>query len=198
MLDESMNSIEPFRKSNDKEKVMTADWKGLVGKLAPMLGTALGGPLAGTALAAVAKAIGLDDKAEEDQVADVLAKVTPEQMLAIKNAEAEFKVKMAELGFKSTEDLEQIAAGDRANARQREMQVKDWTPRILAYGVTAGFFGLLSFMLRREVPAGSTDVLNVMVGSLGTAWISIVSYYFGSSAGSARKTEIMQQQEAAK
>jgi len=192
-----MNLFEHSRKSKDKEHAMATNWKSWVGKLAPMLGAALHGPLAGTAMVAVAKAIGLDDKAEENQITEALAKVTPEHMLAIKAAEAEFKVKMGELGFTSTADLEQIAAEDRADARQRETQLKDWTPRILAYGVSLGFFGILAWMV---VHPGVTDspLINILMGSLGTAWISIISYYFGSSAGSARKTEIMRQQEAAK
>ncbi len=168
------------------------DWKSFVKKVAPFIGTALGGPLGGAAASALAGALGGDPtKTTDQQLAALVQNVTPEQLLALKQAENDFALKMQSLGFQHETDLLQTAASDRASARSREMSVRDWTPRILAYGVTIGFFGLLGYMLRHEVPAGSKDILNVMLGSLGTAWISIVTYYFGSSAGSDRKTEIL-------
>lgn len=168
------------------------DWRSFVKKVAPFIGTALGGPLGGAAASALAGALGGDpSKTTDQQLAALVQNVTPEQLLALKQAENDFALKMQALGFQHETDLLQTAASDRASARSREMSVRDWTPRVLAYGVTAGFFGLLGYMLRHEVPAGSKDILNVMLGSLGTAWISIVTYYFGSSAGSDRKTEIL-------
>ena len=172
------------------------DWKSLVKSVAPMLGTALGGPFGGIAGAALAKCLGTDKQdagggADDASLAAALQGATPDQLLALKKADEDFHLQMTQLGYKNTAELEAIAAGDRANARGREVSLRDWTPRMLAYGVTLGFFGVLAFMLRSEIPAGSRDVLNVMLGSLGTAWISVVTYYFGSSAGSSRKTELL-------
>jgi len=173
---------------------MSFDWKSLVKTAAPMLGTALGGPLGGIAGKLLANALGGDPtKATPDDLAKLVQNVTPEQLLALKQAEQQFQLQMAELNIKSVQDLEALAAGDRASAREREVQVRDWTPRLLAYGVTLGFFGLLSYMLRHDVPTANKDILNVMLGSLGTAWISVVTYYFGSSSGSDRKTELLAQ-----
>jgi hypothetical protein len=83
-------------------------------------------------------------------------------------------------------DLERIAAGDRDSARNREIQTKDWTPRILAAVVTVGYFGTLFWILEKGVPKES-EVLIYMLGVLGTTWGMIMGYFFGSSSGSQEK-----------
>jgi hypothetical protein len=155
-------------------------------KALPWLGTALGGPLGGLAVSAIGDVLGLSD-ATESSIKAAIAGATPEQMLALKKADNDFAVQMQSMGLKNVVDLEQIAAGDRASARAREMAVKDHTPATLAYAVTLGFFGVLGFMLVGTPPAAGHEALLVMLGSLGTAWAGIIAYYFGSSAGSAKK-----------
>lgn len=86
---------------------------------------------------------------------------------------------------------DQIDAADRDSARKREIAVKDATPMLLAIFVTLGFFGLLGFMAVKTVPQENSAILNTMLGSLGTGWLAILYYYFGSSRGSDRKTELM-------
>jgi hypothetical protein len=49
-------------------------------------------------------------------------------------------------------------------------------------------------MAYHPVPDGSQQVLYAMVGVLGTAWVAVINYYFGSSAGSAAKTDALVQQ----
>lgn len=171
---------------------MAFDWKGTIGKVAPWLATALGGPAAGLAIDAVCKAAGLEPSLENAQKAAEMAaagSLTGEQFLALRQSEDAFKVKMQEMEYKNLADLENIAFKDRDSARNREVLTKDTTPKIMAYGVTIGFFGLLSYMLKYDVPAANKDILNIMLGALGGAWVSIISYYFGSSAGSAKKDD---------
>jgi hypothetical protein len=55
--------------------------------------------------------------------------------------------------------------------------------------VTAGFFGVLGYMLKWKIPAEGHDAMLLMLGALGAAWTSVVSYYFGSSSGSAAKDQ---------
>lgn len=158
-------------------------------KMLPMLGTALGGPLGGLAVEAIGSALGISD-ATEDKVKQALAGATAADMLALKKAEQEFTLKMQELGFKNAAELEAIAAGDRNSARAREMAVRDKTPSALAFVVTIGFFSVLGYLIAYGVPKEGGEALLVMLGSLGTAWTGIIAYYFGSSAGSARKDVI--------
>lgn len=165
--------------------------------IAPLLGTALGGPLAGTAISAIEGVFGLkpdgDLPARQNAVSTAIAGASQADLLALKKADQDFQAHMAELGFSNAEALAKLADDDRDSARKREVSVRDFTPRALAVGVTAGFFGILFYMAVWSVPASSKDLLNIMLGSLGAAWVSIVSYYFGSSSGSARTTELLAQ-----
>lgn len=166
---------------------MTFDWKSLLGTIAPTIGTALGGPFGAIAGLAVKAALGLGDDADDAAMAKALEKATPEQLLAIQESEQRFKLDMEKLGV----DVLRIDAEDRDSARKREVEVKDHIPAALAVIVTVGFFGLLGWLMLKEPPTGSKDILNIMLGALGGAWASIVAYYFGSSVGSAGKDKII-------
>lgn len=168
---------------------MKLDWKAIVSTVAPTLATALGGPLAGVAVKTIAGKLLDRPDATEEEVEQAVLGADPQTLVRLKEIDAEFRKSMADAGVK----LEQIAADDRANARAREIQVKDHTPAILAYVVTIGFFGTLAFMLINGKPATGGDALLVMLGSLGTAWAAIIAYFFGSSAGSRRKDEALSQ-----
>lgn len=157
--------------------------KQIIAGVAPTLGTALLGPfgtLAGTFIASKLGTAPGDTKAIEAAVTSG----SPDVMLKLQQAENDFKAHLADL--KLSED--QLLASDTANARSREVSLHDSTPRILAYLVTAGFFGMLYLMYRGK-PAEGGDTLLVMLGSLGTAWGLVMSYYFGSSKGSSTKDE---------
>lgn len=71
---------------------------------------------------------------------------------------------------------------------------KDNLPVYLAIGTACGFISLLWIMAFHDVPSTSHDILMASTGTLGTAFVSIISYYFGSSSGSAAKTAIMAKQ----
>jgi uncharacterized membrane protein YeaQ/YmgE (transglycosylase-associated protein family) len=74
---------------------------------------------------------------------------------------------------------------------RRGPSLRDVITGILAFVITGGFMGVLTYMVRHGVPKEGGEVLLVLLGSLGTAWATVISYYFGSSAGSAEKTRQM-------
>lgn len=168
------------------------DWKdiaGAVGKAAPILGTLLGGPAGAAVGSIVASALGSGGTPED--VAAVLAS-DPQAMVKLREIEATKAVRFEELAAEQAKAELAAATADRASAREREAKTGDTlTPRTLAMLVTLGFFGVLAYLLAAGKPQTGGDALLVMLGALGGAWASVISYYFGSSASSAAKTEMM-------
>lgn len=170
-----------------------SDWKDILGKIAPTAATLLGGPFAGLAVGAITSALGLNtsdgtpplNPISAIQTALTNGQLTGDQILALKQAELDVQKHLADNGIQ----LETIAANDRDSARHREIEVKDNTPKVLAYLLTVGFFGTLAFMMVGTIPETGHDVLLIMVGSLGTAWTGMVAYYYGSTTGSKGKDE---------
>ena len=181
------------------------DWKdvaGAVGKAAPMLGTLLGGPAGAAVGALVASALG--SGATPDEVNQALS-TNPDAAVKLRQIEADRTVKLQELVTQhAAAELQartaqlQADAADRADARKTQVQVRSWVPAILAILVTGGFFGVLGTMLAGIWKPNDNNALLILLGSLGTSWGAIVNFYFGSSAGSARKDELLAQSAPSK
>ena len=159
----------------------------LLGQVAPTIATALGGPLAGVAVKALSGVLLGHENGSEDDVKAAMVSASPDQLAALKKIDADFKVSMKELDI----DLERIAAGDRDSARQMQTETKDWVPKLLAIVITLGFFGILVWMLVQGMPQTGTEALLMMLGALGTAWTGVVNFYYGSSAGSKAKNDLL-------
>lgn len=162
-------------------------WQDIAKNVAPVLAGALPPPFNAMAAIAVKAALGLSTDAKEKEVERALASASPETLLKLKEAENAFLLEMEKLDV----DLERIHAGDRDSARKREAETKDKTPLILAMLITAGFFCTLGYMMIHGLPEAGRDALLIMLGALGTAWGNVVNYYFGSSAGSKQKSDLM-------
>ena len=152
-------------------------------QIAPNIATALGGPLAGLAVTAISKALGIDEKDVQKTIET--GKLSAEQMMSLKQAEIELQAKAQELGL----NFETLATQDRKSARDMQMATKSLVPAILAFVVTIGFFGILIGLMTDNVT--KSDALLLMLGSLGTAWTAIISFYYGSSANSEKQTEML-------
>ena len=152
-------------------------------QIAPGIATALGGPLAGLAVTAISKALGIDEKDVQNTIES--GKLSAEQLTSLKQAEIELQKQANELGL----NFAKLATDDRKSARELQVATKSWIPGTLAIGVTLGFFGILIGLMTDHVT--KSDALLLMLGSLGTAWTAIVSFYFGSSANSEKQSEML-------
>jgi len=175
------------------------DWKSILGQIAPTAATLLGGPFAGLAVAGIGKALGLDQPTTA-KIQDALTQgqLSGDNILALKKAELDLQAHLADNSLKVSEngiELVRIDAADAASARTMQETVKSFVPPTLAIAVTGGFFSILVGLGTGYFNA-SNQALNIMLGSLGTAWISIIGFYFGSSAGSAEKTRLLAQSPA--
>lgn len=166
------------------------DWMNTIKTLAPTVAMALGGPLAGAAVTALGAAFGVTD-ATQDKIADVLrnGQLTPEQVGKLRALELQYQNDEKERGFRYAE----LAFKDRDSARQANVQ--GGTQKLLFWlslVLLTTSIGAEIFVLFRGVP-GEADPLIVgrILGLLDSVALLVLNYWYGSSSGSANKTELL-------
>lgn len=164
---------------------MNFDWKKMVGSVAPVLGTALGGPFGGMAGKFIADALGTTT----DELPEIIAGATPEQMMTIKNADIEFKQKMRELDISE----EQLHHEDRDSARKMAIGTSLIPQAVIATVFILGFIVVLYAVFSGEVTltAQQAQMANILIGILSAGIMQIMNFFFGSSSGSKEKTNLM-------
>jgi hypothetical protein len=150
--------------------------------LAPAVATAVGGPLGGLAISAIADKFGVSDSVEA--VAKAIA------------GDPEAATKLAEL------DLRQFQAesADRDSARQRESAVaaagghplSQLVVPILALGTVSMTFVFIGILLFKVIDTAQQQLVIFALGYATAAAQQVLSYYFGSSKSSQDKTVAMQ------
>lgn len=176
------------------------DWKKLVGGIAPILGTALVGPLAGQAISMLGLALGLGTDASEGDVAAAVTsgRLTGEQIVAMKQAENDFAAKMRELDIdvmkiNAASDAALIA--DTSDARH-VFGEKDnvFVMGCIILGAFATLMGLVLWgcfwMMTAKVEidpsmvAVCASLVGTVVGYVAANAQQVVSFFYGSSKGS--------------
>jgi hypothetical protein len=74
----------------------------------------------------------------------------------------------------------------------------DSTPKILAHLTTIGFFGALAGLYVVPIPPENKEAILLLLGSVGTAWVAIIMYFYGTSAGSESRSAVRTNAEASK
>jgi hypothetical protein len=166
---------------------------GFLDVVAPTVATILGSPVAGLVVQGLGSILGLSEPTKE-VITKTLnnANLTQDQIIQIKQLEADMQIRVKELEL----DLVKLKVDDVKSAREMQIVTRAWTPAILAYLITAGFFGILIMLMTKTVILNAdNNSLLIMLGSLGTAWSGVINYYFGSTVQSSRHTELLAQAE---
>lgn len=176
----------------------SANWKQVIAAVAPIAGTLLGGPLAGTAVKVLSDALMGKPDGTETEIADIVqAGLSPDQVAAVRQAE----VRLKEL------DLEEIKATIADTAHARTAHAGDRGVFWLGIAVLTTFAAVMTAVMwgSYELLVGGLQVKDmgvvaVVFGFLGTVvgYVAanaqqVVAYFFGSSAGSKQKTEAIAQ-----
>lgn len=178
---------------------MSFDWKSLVKAVAPTIATALGGPFAGLGVRALSEALLGTPDGSQDDVAAALATASPEQILAVKQADQEFALRMKELDV----DLDKAYIADTSDARHVFAENKGvFNLGIVILLTFAGVMIAVLFGSYQIMTGGITikdvaivatvaGLVGTVVGYVAANAQQVVSYFFGSSRGSADKTAAM-------
>ena len=165
-------------------------WQNVIKTIAPTVATALLGPLGGAAVAAIGSALGVSD-ATQDKIKAAIeqGQLTGEQVAKLKELELQFQSEEKERGFKYAE----LAFKDRDSARTNNtaggIQARLFVMSVVLLVATLGCEAVVLFVgYPKEIP----DVLvGRILGLMDSVALMVLAYYYGTSAGSAQKTEIM-------
>lgn len=166
------------------------DWMTTLKQLAPTVASAFLGPLGGTAVAAIGNVLGVSD-ATQDKIAQVIAngQLTPEQISEIKKLELQYQENEKERGFKYAElefkDRDSARVNNTAGGTQKMLFGLSLVLLVVTLGseVTVLFKGL---------PADVPEIIvGRVLGLMDSVALMVLAYHYGSSQGSAAKTELL-------
>jgi hypothetical protein len=192
---------------------MPFEWKDIgsaIAGAAPTIGGIVGGvlgatpgaqvgSLAGNAISSLLKSLGLADNSTPDQV---MTAIQADPNIALKLRQAEMDYQLAINKQKLDETLAYIQ--DVQNARGMMVETtkatgkRDTNLYVLSWVIVVGFFGLIALLFFVPMPKDSNGVIVLLFGSLAAGFGSVIGYFFGSSKGSAEKTQLLAKAEPIK
>ena len=158
------------------------DW---LKSIAPTIATAMGGPLAGMAVEAISKAIGVDPNEVQNTINS--GKMTADQIASLQTAEIALKARAQEMGL----DFETLAVADRASARQMQISTNSFVPPALSIMIVLAWAAVQFFLLTHVIEPTMRELIARVLGTLDGALMLVLSFYFGSSSGSQAKDTML-------
>lgn len=171
------------------------DWTATLKSLAPTVASALLGPLGGVAVSAIGSIFGVSE-ATQSKIADAITsgQMTPEQIGKLKELEIEYQNNEKERGFRYAE----LAFKDRDSARKANVEggtqtMLFWLSLILLITTLGTEIAVLFY----GYPANTPEIIvGRILGLMDAVAMMVLAYWYGTTNGSAVKTELLAQAPA--
>lgn len=182
-------------------------------KILPWIGAAATGgvpALIGMAAKTVSEVLGVEVKPEAQSISDAVANATPDQVLALRTADNEFKLKAQAMGFQHTEEMARLGLEEdkayltdvqdaRAKHAQNQAVFRLGVAIIASFAAVVmlsmwGSYLLLSGGITIKdvgIVAAVFGFLGTVVGYIAANAQQVVGYFYGSSKGSNEKSDAM-------
>lgn len=166
------------------------DWLSTLKTLAPTVASAFLGPLGGVAVTAVGELLGMSEPTQDKIKAAIEnGQLTGEQVAGIRQLELKLKSEEAERGFRYVE----LEFKDRDSARKFNteggIQGKLFVLSLMLLALTLGVEATVLF---NGIPKSVQDIVaGRVLGLMDSVALMVLAYYYGTSSGSARKTEML-------
>ena len=156
--------------------------KQVLGTVAPLVGTALGGPFGGIAGKVLSTALGTEDPKEIDKR---IVAGDPEAMAALKKAETQFDATMRELDIQEQD----LYLKDVQDARSMAEKMGIWPQFSIVSALTILIAAVIAALFMYKPPDSTENVLFLVLGSLVNAWTGSIAFFVGTTKSSQDKTK---------
>lgn len=160
--------------------------KTVVGQVAPIAGTLLGGPAGAAVGSLLSSVLGVDN--DPESIAQALA--NPEKAAQLKKWYMDHELDLQRLQIQTL----QLELNDVQNARAEHKNSR--MPAVLTFMLTAICGGLLWTITQVEIPEQSQNLAFALFGQCFTLWGASVTYWVGTSRSSTEKNYLLNKKAA--
>jgi hypothetical protein len=159
-----------------------SDIKGVIGNIAPLVGTAIGGP-AGTVIGSmVSNALGVDNT--PDAIALAL-KTDPEAAIKLRKFQIDNEKDIRKHAF----EVLDVELQDKQSARNSHKH--NPMPMIICIALTGMVAGGAYMLFTMDIPVDNKNIANLLFGTLLAKWGDSIAYWVGTTRSSSEKTKLM-------
>lgn len=165
---------------------------GVLKDIAPTAVAALAGPYAPLAAGVMRKVMGNENSSDAELEDAILAAAgDPEAVVKLREIEAAMTAQEQQLGI----EFERLAVEDRKDARLLARETTLWPQITLSSLFVVGYFIVLGLFFSDTLQAPASEAFVLMLGVLTGGVPQVMSFWLGSSSGSAKKTDMMKREQ---